>query len=84
MTDFQRCPGCGAPAADWQGSITCQGQCGWCDTIGYDVKFWADPKYVPRPWFFPRKGEWWFGKLGIFWHRDLRGIELPSGRWVKL
>lgn len=49
-----KCPACGAPAADWQGSITCQGpSCGWSDVIGYNVK--------RRPWLFIRKGEVWMG-----------------------
>ena len=27
-----------------------------------------------------RKGEIWFGGFGLFWSKDLKGIELPSGK----
>lgn len=36
----------------------------------------------PRPWLWIRDGEVWFGTLGVFWSPGLRGIELPSGRWI--
>lgn len=35
-----------------------------------------------RPWFWIRPGEVWLGGFGLFWSRDLKGIELPSGRWI--
>lgn len=36
----------------------------------------------PCPFFLIRKGEWWIGPIGLFFSRDLNGIELPSGRFV--
>jgi len=39
---------------------------------------------MKRPFFFPRQGEWWIGPIGLFFSRDFKGIELPSGRFIGL
>jgi len=35
-----------------------------------------------RPWFFPRKGEVWIGTVGVFYSRDIVGIEGRSGSFI--
>lgn len=35
-----------------------------------------------RPWFFPRKGEWWFGSFGVFFTRVVWGVEFPNGKFI--
>jgi len=31
-----------------------------------------------------RRGEIWIGTLGLFWSRDIKGIELPNGKGIWL
>lgn len=35
---------------------------------------------MKRPWLWVRDGEVWIGRLGVFWSREIRGVELPNGR----
>jgi hypothetical protein len=35
-----------------------------------------------RVWY--RRQELWIGHTGLFWSKDIKGIELPNGRFYSL